>query len=164
MVSSLFSFQHHDNVSQSWAPEDCRAPGVRRMREKDPRQVNLILMSLFKKKGQKIEKGNKIILSILFPLVPFLPYAGTYLGKVNPSLLGTAFDPCSHRHLCLGSFFIGGGLPLYRYLFFDWRPFFWYPSFSGNPSLARNPYFVGNPSFARDPFFCAGFRKKIQDR
>ena len=64
MASSLFSFQHHDNVSQSWAPEDCRAPGVRRMREKDPRQVNLILMSLFKKKGQKIEKGSKIILYI----------------------------------------------------------------------------------------------------
>ena len=41
--SSFFSpFQHHDNVSQSWAPEDVRAPGVRRMWEKDPRQVNLI--------------------------------------------------------------------------------------------------------------------------
>ena len=42
--SSFFSpFQHHDNVSQSWAPKDVRrAPRVCRMWEKDPRQVNLI--------------------------------------------------------------------------------------------------------------------------
>ena len=52
------SFQHHDNVSQSWAPEDVRAPGVRRMREKDPRQVNLILMSLFKKYIKKQQKHS----------------------------------------------------------------------------------------------------------
>lgn len=39
MWAFFLSFQHHDNVSQSWAPEDVRAPRVCRMREKDPRQV-----------------------------------------------------------------------------------------------------------------------------
>lgn len=42
MWAFSFPFQHHDNVCQSWAPEDVGAPRVCRMRKKDPRQVNLI--------------------------------------------------------------------------------------------------------------------------
>ena len=42
MWAFSFPFQHHDNVCQSWAPEDIGAPRVCRMRKKDPRQVNLI--------------------------------------------------------------------------------------------------------------------------
>ena len=91
MASSLFSFQHHDNVSQSWAPEDCRAPGVRRMREKDPRQVNLILMSLFKKRGKNRKTIFSILVSPWYYLVVLASNTSKSISKKNPSLQGTHF-------------------------------------------------------------------------
>ena len=104
------------------------------MREKDPRQVNLILMSLFKKRGKKQKKAAKSFSIYSYPL-------DTFFTCVYPEYIYSFLPIKSTVH----SYVLGNHL---------WKGTF----FEGNPSLLGTlfwdgPIFTGVATFLATLFF-----------